>query len=928
MKVMERNMMRLVAVQHLRTTYGIKAKNWNKNKASRTSTSISNKVFGVPLDNLPCYNTDNGIVPRFLVDACINLMAHVDTEGLFRKSGSVLRLKALRAKLDAGEDCLSTALPCDVAGLVKQFFRELPEPVLASELQDAFLKAQQLNSDEERTAATMLLSCVLAEKNQNTLRHFFEFLHSVSLRSAENKMDSSNLSVILAPNLLHSGDATEKMKTNTEKRLKLQAAVIHCFIENAHSFGVLPPFLQERVPAMIGCDSGALSPTHDELRELDLNSGMKRRPRRSFGVFPSATPVIATPNSKRKLPLESGHSFGFSNKKRRSMKKNLGIDLLPDPMLNETATPGSVCSASGVLDAPNTCASGGRSQRRSVTSARRKSRRLGSRHAVNRVESGRAGCFSPKVNKKDAPLKSLRMRFSLGKSSKDAGSESIGWRLASQESTTSFCFTKEMEFISPSVLPRLSESNGIKYISKSEDNLLTPQPHSSGCQAVWTETPVTSRASKDGGSFPDTPMSMCLKNTFSSEPAIVISKPSPVSSRPLKLCCASSADSLESEGAAAEAQIPTGPTLLKNNQAFTAWSSDGRQPVARDSPAKTSTSDDVSVPHPETPVNSVAASSSMIQAQESFLSSYDNVTFGQMDLVCLSPLHIDSVVFDCDTNSSFLLKGSKGTPLSSTHEVLDSREKEEELVDCSRLIDALDIQSPAHFKLGASSGLQSTPYRPDFEPCAELCTPPRGEHSVVGDEKHKCTNDQEVAVSPDHLQSQKRRVAERIQHFNRLTLCYPEGSQDKASRSPLRFQRTPVRQTVRRINSLLGDNRRPTRGFVRQSMQVPKAVSLETGLSPYPQVHSVKSVKKPPPVPPKKPSTLARKAKQCALEDVTNKAQPKTKVNTSECHKDQPGPQKPFVQQVVEKEMHHYRGSPRNPLTQTRLLSATKPVDL
>lgn len=37
-----------------------------------------------------------------------------------------------------------------------------------------------------------------------------------------------------------------------------------------------------------------------------------------------------------------------------------------------------------------------------------------------RVESGRAGCFSPKVNKKDIPRKSLRSRFSLGKSSKDA----------------------------------------------------------------------------------------------------------------------------------------------------------------------------------------------------------------------------------------------------------------------------------------------------------------------------------------------------------------------------------------------------------------------------------------------------------------------------------------------------------------------------
>lgn len=127
-------------------------------------------------------------------------------------------------------------------------------------------------------------------------------------------MDSSNLSVILAPNLLHFGDGTEKMNANTEKRLKLQAAIVHCFIENAHSFGmtwgillarhlcgslhcsflaniflclclsgVLPQFLQEKVPAMMGCEAGVLSPSHDELEELDLNSGMKKRRRRSFG---------------------------------------------------------------------------------------------------------------------------------------------------------------------------------------------------------------------------------------------------------------------------------------------------------------------------------------------------------------------------------------------------------------------------------------------------------------------------------------------------------------------------------------------------------------------------------------------------------------------------------------------------------------------
>lgn len=88
----------------------------------------------------------------------------------------------VQAKLDAGEECLSTALPCDVAGLVKQFFRELPEPVLPSELQEAFIKAQQLPSEEERTSATMLLSCVLPDRNLTTLRHFFDFLQNVSKR--------------------------------------------------------------------------------------------------------------------------------------------------------------------------------------------------------------------------------------------------------------------------------------------------------------------------------------------------------------------------------------------------------------------------------------------------------------------------------------------------------------------------------------------------------------------------------------------------------------------------------------------------------------------------------------------------------------------------------------------------------------------------
>lgn len=50
-------------------------------------------------------------------------------------------------------------------------------------------------------------------------------------------MDSSNLSVIFAPNLFHCGEGAEKMSSSTEKRLRYQAAAVQCLIDNAAALG-------------------------------------------------------------------------------------------------------------------------------------------------------------------------------------------------------------------------------------------------------------------------------------------------------------------------------------------------------------------------------------------------------------------------------------------------------------------------------------------------------------------------------------------------------------------------------------------------------------------------------------------------------------------------------------------------------------------
>uniref|UniRef100_A0A3Q3WY07 Rho-GAP domain-containing protein n=1 Tax=Mola mola TaxID=94237 RepID=A0A3Q3WY07_MOLML len=198
------------------------------------------KVFGVPLENLPRrYIPEFGLVPCFLVDACLFLLERAGTVGLFRKPGSLPRIKTLRTKLNSGEGSLSTALSYDVATLIKQFCRELPEPLFPSELHEALLKAQALSNTEDRTSALQLLSCLLPARNSSCLHYLFSFLFGVSQRCAENLMTSSNLATVFAPCLLPPPNKAEM----SEGRLELRVLVLRAFIENPHMFGNKPIIL-------------------------------------------------------------------------------------------------------------------------------------------------------------------------------------------------------------------------------------------------------------------------------------------------------------------------------------------------------------------------------------------------------------------------------------------------------------------------------------------------------------------------------------------------------------------------------------------------------------------------------------------------------------------------------------------------------------
>ncbi|KPP69034.1 rho GTPase-activating protein 11A-like [Scleropages formosus] len=918
MKLSDRNVVRLAVVQHIRAFFGIKLKNWNKK--SRASSS-------------------------FLVDACTSLKEHIHTEGLFRKSGSVIRLKALRAKLDQGEDCISSALPCDLAGLLKQFFRDLPDPILPTELQEAMLKAQQLPAAEDRASALQLLSCVLPDRNSHTLRYFFNFLKDVSQRCEENKMDSSNLSVIFAPNLLHN-EGTEKMSASTERRLKLQAAVVHFYIENAQEFGVVPQFILEKIPGMVGCEMDLVSPLPCTVEDGETDSGVKKRQRRSLGDVVNgalhklksnrtptntphsdgyATPVMLTPNAKRKLPPESGHSYGFSNKKKKSIKKNLGLELLPNSLFSSSSTPGSECLS-------------GKDQEAICYLCKEKEQENEWKTCLQvRVESGKAGCFSPKVTKKDAVRKSLRLRFSLGKSSRDPnvishsllgpkGSEAIGWRLATQDITTSFVFSKETPF-SPAVLRDKNASNRPKHISKSEDNLLTPQCDSAAHQTSWNGACPNGTKPFGSDAYLGTPVGMSFKNNYFSEPTLGPGKLPNAGNTPKHLCCVTSAESLHSDSSIIEDSTLTGSTLLKVKNAFAESSSnlcliikDHSAPTAKE--MRSEVIDTVLLQ--ESPLKPEVKQIFKSPSQRESQIHDQNITLNQLEITPLTPLHIDSALFEVQPLADS--SEEEDILLQSGNEAVACMPDQ---LNCSRLVEALDIGSPLPFKQTMSINVQSkqsTPCRSNLQVSEQLGQMGKAAKSPAP--KAHLSNSSNVLGT---LES-RLRVADHIKWFNTLTLDSPK---TKAVRSPLKFQRIPVRQSVRRINSLLAS--KASGGPTKPASPIVKSLSLETGLlaaGAGPMVTCLENEAKGPcEVAPRRFGSTSQQVRHCVLDDVTNKVHQKMKGDPSLTGKGNTTSyvgisEKLLLRQASAKDTCHYKGSPKNPLAECRLLSAMKPIDL
>ncbi|XP_022086874.1 stAR-related lipid transfer protein 13-like isoform X3 [Acanthaster planci] len=164
-------------------------------------------IFGVPL--LHILQTTGLPLPQSILYAMRFLRrTSAEAVGIFRKPGVRSRIQQLKRLNESNPDNMSYegTTAYDVADMLKQYFRDLPEPVVTTKLSDTFISIFTSGMPKDlRLSALQAAIMLLPDENREVLQSLLLFLSDIAENSNENQMTAYNLAVCFAPSLFQLG---------------------------------------------------------------------------------------------------------------------------------------------------------------------------------------------------------------------------------------------------------------------------------------------------------------------------------------------------------------------------------------------------------------------------------------------------------------------------------------------------------------------------------------------------------------------------------------------------------------------------------------------------------------------------------------------------------------------------------------------------
>ncbi|XP_006734590.2 active breakpoint cluster region-related protein isoform X1 [Leptonychotes weddellii] len=179
----------------------------------RTPSKKQTGVFGVKISVVT--KRERSKVP-YIVRQCVEEVEKrgIEEVGIYRISGVATDIQALKAVFDANnKDILLMLSDTDInaiAGTLKLYFRELPEPLLTDRLYPAFMEGIALSDPAAKENCMMHLLRTLPDPNLITFLFLLEHLKRVAEKEPINKMSLHNLATVFGPTLLRPSEVESK----------------------------------------------------------------------------------------------------------------------------------------------------------------------------------------------------------------------------------------------------------------------------------------------------------------------------------------------------------------------------------------------------------------------------------------------------------------------------------------------------------------------------------------------------------------------------------------------------------------------------------------------------------------------------------------------------------------------------------------------